>query len=54
MFFILKYSMVAVMFYMMMSGLFTVDFSGDNVSVGFNYMTVGERIVEDVSRLVSL
>ena len=54
MFFIVKYSIVAVVFYMIMSGLFTVDFSGDNVSLGFNYRTVGEKFVEDVSSLVSL
>ena len=30
------------------------EFSGENINVGFNYMTVGERLVEDVSRLVSL
>ena len=54
MFFIVKYSIVAVVFYMIMSGLFTVDFSGDNVSLVFNYRKVGEKIVEDVSSLVSL
>ena len=54
MFFIVKYSIVAVVFYMIMSGLFTVDFSGDNVSLGFNYRTVGEKIVEDVSSILSL
>ena len=38
MFFIAKYSIVAIVFYMIMSGLFTIDFSNENVSVGFNYI----------------
>jgi len=54
MFFIAKYSIVAIVFYMIMSGLFTIDFSNENVSVGFNYMTVSERIIEDISSLVNL
>ena len=54
MFFIVKYSMVAIAFYLIMSGLISVDLSGDNIGVSVNYMTACEKIFEDITSLVKL
>ena len=54
MFFIAKYSMVAVAFYLIMSGLISVDLSGDSVGFSVNYVTASEKIFEDITSLVKL
>ena len=54
MFFIVKYSMVAVAFYLIMSGLISVDLSGESVGVSVNYVTASEKIFEDITSLVKL
>ena len=54
MFFIVKYSMVAVAFYLIMSGLISVDFSGESFGLSVNYTTASEKIIEDISNLVKL
>ena len=54
MFFIVKYSMVAVAFYLIMSGLISIDLSGESVGVSVNYVTASEKIFEDITSLVKL
>ena len=54
MFFIVKYSMVAVAFYLIMSGLISVDFSDESFGLSVNFSTASERIIEDISTLVRL
>ena len=54
MFFIVKYSMVAVAFYLIMTGLISVNLSDESVGVSVNFVTAGERIIEDITSLVKL
>jgi len=54
MFSLVKYLMVAVAFYLIMSGLISVDLSGESVSASVNYVTASEKIIEDLSSLVKL
>jgi hypothetical protein len=48
----LKYTVVGLITYMIIAGLFTLRISGENISIGFNYSKVGERMIEDVTNLV--
>ena len=46
--------MFAVAFYLIMSGLISIDLSGESFGVSVNYVTASEKIIEDISSLVKL
>ena len=49
---VVKYFMVGFLTYMLICGLFTLRINGSDISVGFNYMKISDRIVTDVTSLI--